>query len=111
MAKNNGGYTGKGFVDFQGPSGEHLKWLIHSESEGECTLSFRYALGQGSRPLQLKVNGKIIAKALPFNSTGSWTTWKSVKSNVVFKAGTNEILLESTGASGPNVDSLTIERK
>ena len=27
------------------------------------------------------------------------------------KAGGNDIRLESTGASGPNIDSLTIERK
>ena len=111
LAKNNGGYTGKGFIDFQEPSGEHLKWLIQTKSGGGCTLSFRYALAGGSRPLQLKVNGKIIAKALPFKGTGSWTTWKSIAAIAPLKTGVNEILLESTGSSGPNVDSLTIERK
>jgi hypothetical protein len=111
MAKNNGGYTGKGFIDFQEPNGEYLKWLIQTKNIGKYTLLFRYALAGGNRPLQLKVNGKVVTKSMPFKGTGSWTTWKSISSNVVLKAGTNEILLESTGASGPNVDSLTIERK
>ena len=111
VAKNNGGYTGKGFIDFQEPSGEHLKWLIQSNSEGECTLSFRYALAGSNRPLQLKVNGKIITKAMPFMGTGSWTTWKSISAEAPLKAGVNDIRLESTGASGPNIDSLIIVRK
>jgi hypothetical protein len=111
IAKNNGGYTGKAFVDFQADSGEHLNWIIQTKSAGECALSFRYALADGSRPLQLKVNGKVIAKALPFTSTGSWINWKSISIDAPLKAGTNEIRLESTGASGPNIDSLKIERK
>ena len=110
LATNNGGYTGKGFVDFQANSGEHLNWLIQTKKAGECALSFRYALADGSRPLQLKVNGKVIIKALPFVSTGSWTSWKSISTNAPFKAGLNEIRLESTGTSGPNIDHLLIRR-
>ena len=110
VAKNNGGFTGKGFIDFQGPSGESLKWLIQTKTAGECTLSFRYALAGGNRPLQLKINGKVIAKALPFSSTGGWTTWKTLTATGSLKAGTNDIRLESTGSSGPNIDNLTIER-
>jgi hypothetical protein len=111
IAKNNGGYTGKAFVDFQADSGEHLNWIIQTKDASECSLSFRYALAGGSRPVQLKVNGKIIAKALPFISTGSWVNWKSISIDAPLKAGLNEIRLESTGASGPNIDSLTITRK
>jgi hypothetical protein len=111
VAKNNGGYNGKGFIDFQGPSGEHLNWLIQAKTAGKYKLSIRYALAGGNRPLRLKVNGKVVAKALPFNSTGSWTTWKSITANTALKAGSNDIRLESTGSSGPNVDSLTITRK
>ena len=111
LATNNGGYTGKGFADFQAGSGEHLNWIIQTKNAGECALSFRYALADGRRPLQLKVNGKVIIKALPFVSTGSWTSWESISTNTPLKAGLNEIRLESTGASGPNVDSLTIERQ
>ncbi len=111
MAKNNGGYTGKGFTDFQADSGEHLNWLIQIKDGGAYSLSFRYALAGGNRPLQLKVNGKDIAKALPFISTGSWLNWKSISIDAPLKVGLNEILVESTGASGPNIDHLLIRRK
>jgi len=57
------------------------------------------------------VNGKIIAKALPFIATGSWVNWKSISIDALLKAGLNEIRLESTGASGPNVDHLNIKLK
>ena len=110
-AKNNDGYTGKGFADFQNDSGEHLKWLIEIKDKEEYFLSFRYALAEGDRPLQLKVNGKVITKALPFISTGSWANWKPISIAAPLKVGLNEILLESTGTSGPNIDHLLIKRK
>jgi hypothetical protein len=110
VAKNNGGYTGKGYIDFQASSGEPLNWLIQTKTAGKHTLIFRYALTDGSRPLQLKVNGKVIIKALPFASTGSWTNWKALTTTASLKAGVNDIRLESTGSSGPNIDNLTIER-
>ena len=111
LAKNNGGYTGKGFVDFQANSGEHLNWIIQTKDASESSLSFRYALAGGNRPLLLKVNGKVIAKALPFSSTGSWSNWKSISIDTPLKVGLNEIFLESTGTSGPNIDHLLIRRK
>ena len=110
-AKNNDGYTGKGFADFQNDSGEHLKWLIQIKDREEYLLSFRYALAGGDRPLQLKINGKVITKALPFISTGSWANWKPISIAAPLKVGLNEILLESTGTSGPNIDHLLIKRK
>ncbi len=111
LAKNNGGYTGKGFVDFQASTDEHLNWIIQTKKASECSLSFRYALAGGNRPLQLKVNGKVISKALPFISTGSWTSWSTLAATATIKIGANDIRLESTGASGPNIDNLTITRK
>jgi hypothetical protein len=111
IAKNSHSYTGKGFADFQADSGEHLNWIIQTKDASECSLSFRYTLAGGSRPLQLKVNGKVIAKALPFIATGSWVNWKSISIDAPLKAGLNEIRLESTGTSGPNVDHLNIKLK
>lgn len=110
VAKNNGGYTGKGFIDFQADSGEHLNWLIQTKTAGKHTLIFRYALGGGNRPLQLKVNDKVINKALPFIDSGGWTSWKALTTTASLKTGVNDIRLESTGASGPNIDNLIIER-
>ena len=111
VAKNNRGYTGKGFVDYQADSGEHLNWVIQTKNADEYYLSFRYALANGSRPLHLKVNGKLITKAMPFIGTGSWTMWETLTITANLKVGVNDIRLESTGASGPNVDSLIISTK
>ncbi|MDP6793942.1 MAG: CBM35 domain-containing protein, partial [Verrucomicrobiota bacterium] len=111
VATNSRNYTGKGFVDFQAGLGEHLNWVIQTKKADEYSLSFRYALANGSRPLQFKVNGKVITKALPFTSTGSWANWKTLAITASLKVGANDIRLESTGASGPNVDSLTISTK
>ena len=111
VARNSRNYTGKGFVDFQTDSGEHLNWFIQTKNADKYSFSFRYALANGSRPLQLKVNGSVIAKALPFTSTGSWENWKTLAITANLKLGANDIRLESTGASGPNVDSLTISAK
>lgn len=111
VASNNRGYTGKGFVDFQADSGEHLNWTIQTKNADEYYLSFRYALANGSRSLKLKVNDKIITKAMRFTSTGSWTRWETLTISAKFKVGVNDVRLESTGASGPNVDNLTISIK
>ena len=111
VARNSRNYTGKGFVDFQADRGEHINWVIQANKADEYSLSFRYALADGSRPLQLKVNGKVITKAMPFTSTGSWLRWETIATTANLKAGINDIRLESTGASGPNVDNLTISTK
>jgi hypothetical protein len=68
-------------------------------------------LANGSRSLKLKVNDKIITKAMRFTSTGSWTRWETLTISAKFKVGVNDVRLESTGASGPNVDNLTISIK
>ena len=110
VAKNTGGFIGKGFIDFQAAAGEHLNWLIQTKTAGEHTLTFRYALNGGNRPLQLKINDKVINKALLFTDSGGWTNWKILTTTASLKAGVNDIRLESTGSNGPNLDNLTIDR-
>ena len=61
--------------------------------------------------MTLKVNGKVIQKSLPFNDTGDWTSWKDLNTETALQKGENQIRLESIGASGPNVDRLTLERR
>jgi glucose/arabinose dehydrogenase len=110
VAKNTGGFIGKGFIDFQAAAGEHLNWLIQTKTAGEHTLTFRYALNGGNRPLQLKINDKVINKALLFTDSGGWTNWKILTTTASLNAEVNDIRLESTGSNGPNLDNLTIDR-
>lgn len=107
----NGGFSGKGYADFVGKSGEHLEWIVTAPEATTYQLAFRYALAGGNRPLALKVNGKVIQKSLPFNDTGDWTSWKDLNTETALQKGENQIRLESIGASGPNVDRLTLERR
>ena len=107
----NGGFSGKGYADFVGKSGEHLEWIVTAPEATTYQLAFRYALAGGNRPLTLKVNGKVIQKSLPFNDTGDWTSWKDLNTETALQKGENQIRLESIGASGPNVDRLTLKRR
>src|SRR5262249_59619787 len=44
----------------------------------------------------------------PFDTTGSWTTWRTQAVTAVLNAGTNTIRTTSTGSTGgPNLDSLS----
>ena len=109
--KRNGGFSGKGYADFNGQSGEHLEWIVTAPEATTYQLAFRYALAGGNRPLALKINSKVIQKSLPFNDTGDWTSWKDLITEAALQKGENQIRLESIGASGPNVDRLTLERR
>ena len=74
---------------------------------GRVVLTTR-ELASGSRPLELKVNGAVVAPHLLFPRTGAWTTWSTASVVTTLKAGDNTIRLTATGASGPNVDALTV---
>lgn len=107
--RNNAGFTGKGFADFQGRTGESVVWIIEIEEAGVYELNFRYAVAGGARPLKLRVNSKPEAgQQLPFEDSGSWTTWTIQSAQAELLRGRNVIQLDSFGASGPNVDSLEI---
>ena len=108
VQRNNQGFTGKGFADFDGPTDEWVQWRVTPSKAGPHTLAFRYALGDGRRPLRLIVNGKAVDDAMPFVGTGGWTTWKTIGADVTLKEGENVIRLQSFGHSGPNVDHLKI---
>ena len=46
----NGGFSGKGYADFVGKSGEHLEWIVTAPEATTYQLAFRYALAGGNRP-------------------------------------------------------------
>jgi hypothetical protein len=105
----NAGYTGSGFVDYVNSSGDFIEWTVNATAAGSRTLEFRYANGgNADRPLEVKVNGAVASARVSFGTTGSWTTWKTVRITVTLLAGDNKIRLSATGSSGPNVDSLTL---
>jgi hypothetical protein len=109
IATDQAGFTGSGYADFIGASGEWIEWTVNSTTARTATLDFRYASGStADRPLELRLNGSVLKSRLSFVGTGSWTTWRTVSVTVNLQAGTNKIRLTSVGSSGANVDSLTV---
>ena len=103
------GYTGTGFADYINASGDYVQWSASIATAGSYTLTFRYALVSGARPLSVSVNGTVVNASLAFPSTGAWATWSTVSITANLNAGTNTIRATAIGSSGPNVDNLVIQ--
>merc|ERR1719329_1700604 len=102
------GFSGTSFVDFVTSADAYIEWTIHSCTGGTASVSFRYALSSGNRPLQLVVNG-IDIDVIDMPASGSWATWiSSVSVPVNLQPGTNIVRLVGIGSSGANLDSMTL---
>ena len=104
-------YKGSGFVKFDGKEGA-IKWFKENDGEaGDFSIRFRYMHNNVDQlhPMKLYVNDVYI-KTFEFQATGDWEKeWKFVNTIVNFRAGANEIKLETTGDSGPYIDELFID--
>lgn len=107
VASNQPGYTGSGYADYVHASGDFIEWTVNTTAAGSFLLQFRYANGgTTNRPLQLKVNGTIIATSQAFSPTGGWASWSLSLSAANLISGANKIQLTTIGYNGPNVDNL-----
>jgi hypothetical protein len=102
------GYTGTGYVDFVGASGDSVEWTVSVATAGTYRLVFRYANGgTESRPLELRVDNAVVG-SLPFPQTADWTTWSTQSHTLALGAGTHKVRLTATGLSGGNIDYLQL---
>jgi len=109
VATNHAGYSGSGFVDYLHATGDYVEWTVSSASAGDAQIVFGYALGSSDRPLEIQVNGTVVASSLSFPDTGSWTNWGTTAAlTVPLNAGTNTIRATAIGSSGANVDYLEV---
>jgi hypothetical protein len=107
---DHAGFTGTGYADFGSRAGQYLEWTVRTDSPREFLLEFRYANGGATdRPLQLTINGILIAEQMSFAPTGSWSTWRTA-SILVGLDGPRDVRVRLTmlGNAGPNIDSLTV---
>ncbi|GIJ44416.1 hypothetical protein Val02_13020 [Virgisporangium aliadipatigenens] len=103
------GYTGNGYADYTNATGDHVEWTVNVTSAGNHTLAFRYANGgTADRPLAIAINGTTVAAALSFPGTGSWSTWRDAQLTASLPAGAVRIRATATGASGANIDCLSV---
>ncbi len=102
------GYTGAGYVNL-GTNGNYIEITTTRTTAGPTTIKLRYANGSTTnRPINISVNGTTVASNVALAATGSWTAWAEVTVTLDLLAGNNVIRLTTIGASGANVDAMTI---
>jgi carbohydrate binding protein with CBM6 domain/type IX secretion system substrate protein/SprB-like repeat protein len=101
-------YSGLSFVDYAHNSGDYIEFTVNAAEEGNHTLSFRYALEAGSRPLELSIDGAVVVASLDFPATGNWAVWDTVSTEYFFLPGTHTVRLTSIGSNGGNIDLLIL---
>src|SRR6185369_17797487 len=79
VATNHTGYSGAGFVDYANVTGSYVQWSVTAPAAGTATLTFRAANGTTvNRPMDIAVNGTVVAAGLAFNPTANWDIWQDV---------------------------------
>jgi hypothetical protein len=109
----NEGFNGTGYVNTNNFLGATISFKINSNVEQTINMSVRYANGTGEgRPIDVEVNGQIVATNVDFPSTGDWTGWDVVSFNFAVSQGQNEIVFIATNAGGiSNIDMLWVNNE
>ncbi|MFE5087445.1 PQQ-dependent sugar dehydrogenase [Streptomyces mirabilis] len=110
VATNHTGYTGTGFVDYTNITGSYVEFTVSAATAGTSSLALRYANGTSvDRPMDLSVNGTVVASRVSFPATTDWNTWATKSVNVQLNAGSNKIRATATTANGgPNLDRVSV---
>jgi Chondroitinase B/Carbohydrate binding module (family 6) len=104
------GFSGTGFCNTTNAVGASVQWTVGVAATGTATLAIRYANGTTTnRPMDIAVNGTVVAAGTAFNSTGSWDTWQTRTLTIPVNAGSDTIRLTATTSNGaPNIDYIEI---
>jgi hypothetical protein len=104
---NHIGFHGTAFTNFDASNSAVEFTNMPGYAGGECTLLYRYALGNSDRTGSLTVNGK--TSSLTMHNTGDWANWvlDSVKINLN-PGYDNTIRFSATGSDFGNLDEITI---
>ncbi|MGW2014348.1 cellulase family glycosylhydrolase [Streptomyces sp. NPDC001927] len=111
VESNHTGFTGSGFVNYDNVTGSSVQWNVNAAQAGSATLTLRYANGTATnRPMDIAVNGTVVAAGKSFAGTGAWTSWATTTLTANLKAGANTVRATATTANGgPNVDHLKVD--
>ncbi|MFF4347135.1 discoidin domain-containing protein [Streptomyces sp. NPDC001530] len=104
------GYSGTGFVNTANEVGAYVSFGVSATGSGTADLTLRYSNGTTSdRPMDISVDGTVVAAAKSFPPTGSWDRWADVTVGVPLTAGTHTVHATATTANGaPNLDYLEV---
>lgn len=97
-------------MNYDNVVGSYVEFTVNAAAAGNYPLTLRYANGTTiDRPMDITVNGALVADELSFPGTGAWTTWQTRSVTVSLNAGMNTIRATgSTANGGPNLDHLEI---
>jgi alpha-galactosidase len=103
-------YSGAGFVNTPNATGSFVQWTVNAAVAGPAALVFDHANGTTTnRPMDITLNGTLVANDLAFNGTGAWSLWRQSIVNVNLAAGANTIRATGVTAGGaPNMDYLGV---
>lgn len=107
---NHLGFSGTGFVNGDNVVGSYVQWTVNAPATGAATLTVGYANGTTTdRPMDITVNGTVVASSLSFPSTGNWDTWQARSVTANLNAGANTVRATAkTANGGPNADYLDV---
>lgn len=108
---NHPGFSGTGFVNYDNVTGSAVEWTVNAAVAGTATVTIRFANGTAAnRPMDITVNGTLVANDLAFGSTGTWDFWQGGPVTATVVAGTNRIRATAvTSSGGPNVDFIDVD--
>ncbi|OCN01962.1 hypothetical protein A7X67_03700 [Clostridium sp. W14A] len=110
---NHNGYTGSGFVDGFGDTGDSVQFTINISTAEDTTLRFRYTNYTGATNVrEIYVDGNFISNAY-FADTGSWDIWNTTDVGTALSSGTHtvKVAVENSSDGYINLDNLVVTPK
>ncbi|NUT08559.1 MAG: carbohydrate-binding protein [Hamadaea sp.] len=110
VATNHLNFSGTGFVDYTNVSGSSVTFTVTASATGSAPVTIRYANGTTTnRPMNISVNGTVVASNVAFGATANWDTWADVTRTLNLVTGSNTVTLTATTANGgPNLDYIDL---
>jgi alpha-galactosidase len=104
---NHAGFSGTGFANGANAVGSYVEWQVTGPASA---LTFGYANGTtAARPVDITIDGTVVATGVQFPPTGAWTTWSTVTRSSALTAGSHTVRVTATTADGPaNLDYLDL---
>ena len=102
------GYNGSGYINLGSDSGSYVSWPVDVATGGDYALTIRYALGDSSDRTAL-LNYDETQSEITFSSASSWEEWSTMSAEIELSEGATEVMIETTGEDGGNIDQVTIE--
>jgi hypothetical protein len=115
---NHTGFSGTGFVNYDNVVGSSVQWTVNATSAGAATIALRFANGTAvNRPMDITVNGVLVAGALSFGPTTNWDTWATATISATISAALSDdtvriwldgtLVLDSSAPHQLRLDSFT----